>query len=162
MQLSSSKMTTEGPFYLAEHQSLLSDLFAVTLSAKGEVAQTFFEDEQQAVHAFQQLASYFDPQSLFVEHSFSMNQQRNPALFSFYQREQLPGVALQEVRHLTREEGFAVTVLESIKENNQLNITSQTPEIEGLNYLREAIEMTMEQMLQIAGGRSGPEYDSAS
>ncbi|WP_368754529.1 hypothetical protein, partial [Klebsiella pneumoniae] len=44
MQLSSSKMTTEGPFYLAEHQSLLSDLFAVTLSAKGEVAQTFFED----------------------------------------------------------------------------------------------------------------------
>ena len=34
MQLSSSKMTTEGPFYLAEHQSLLSDLFAVTLSAK--------------------------------------------------------------------------------------------------------------------------------
>ena len=25
MQLSSSKMTTEGPFYLAEHQSLLSD-----------------------------------------------------------------------------------------------------------------------------------------
>lgn len=41
-----------------------------------------------------------------------MNQQRNPALFSFYQREQLPGVALQEVRHLTREEGFAVTVLE--------------------------------------------------
>ncbi len=35
-------MTTEGPFYLAEHQSLLSDLFAVTLSAKGEVAQTFF------------------------------------------------------------------------------------------------------------------------
>ena len=31
-----------------------------------------------------------------------MNQQRNPALFSFYQREQLPGVALQEVRHLTR------------------------------------------------------------
>ena len=111
MQLSSSKMTTEGPFYLAEHQSLLSDLFAVTLSAKGEVAQTFFEDEQQAVHAFQQLASYFDPQSLFVEHSFSMNQQRNSALFSFYQREQLPGVALQEVRHLTREEGFAVTVL---------------------------------------------------
>lgn len=79
-----------------------------------------------------------------------MNQQRNPALFSFYQREQLPGVALQEVRHLTREEGFAVTVLESIKENNQLNITSQTPEIEGLNYLREA-ETTMEQMLQIAG-----------
>lgn len=150
MQLSSSKMTTEGPFYLAEHQSLLSDLFAVTLSARGEVAQTFFEDEQQAVHAFQQLASYFDPQSLFVEHSFSMNQQRNPALFSFYQREQLPGVALQEVRHLTREEGFAVTVLESIKENNQLNITSQTPEIEGLNYLREA-ETTMEQLLQIAG-----------
>lgn len=43
MQLSSSKMTTEGPFYLAEHQSLLSDLFAVTLSAKGEVAQTFLK-----------------------------------------------------------------------------------------------------------------------
>ena len=38
-----SKMTTEGPFYLAEHQSLLSDLFAVTLSAKGEVAQTFLK-----------------------------------------------------------------------------------------------------------------------
>ena len=43
MQLSSDKMTTEGPFYLAEHQSLLSDLFAVTLSAKGEVAQTFLK-----------------------------------------------------------------------------------------------------------------------
>lgn len=87
----------------------------MTLSAKGEVAQTFFEDEQQAVHAFQQLASYFDPQSLFVEHSFSMNQQRNPALFSFYQREQLPGVALQEVRHLTRKKALPLLFLRASK-----------------------------------------------
>lgn len=150
MQLSSAKMTSNDHFYLSEHVQLLSDLFAVVLSNKGEISRFFTHDKEKTQKSVARLKSYFDAESLFAESSFTSNVQRLPELFDFYQQVNLPLIALQEVRYLKREEGFAVTVLDSIKENTQIKLTGQMPEIEGPYYLREQ-ELAAEQLVALAG-----------
>jgi DNA polymerase-3 subunit alpha len=153
IQLSSAKMTTTGNFYLTQYSQLLSHLFGVFPATKSEVALLFSQNEATAQKAFYQLKESFDENSLFVGRSFTEQSQEQAALLAFYNQLVIPPVSLQEVRYLHKEDDFALTVLTHLKENTQLNLTSQIPAIEGPFYLRAA-EEAQQQLTELVGAEA--------
>lgn len=136
MRISTAKMNSEKTFYLAEINDHLNHLFAVMPSDKGEVTFALKNSEEEAADSLAQLVQFFDSDSFFVGASIINNPENDPALFHFYETKKQPLLALQEIRYLNREDGFALNVLAHIHEGQQMTLDAEKTEIKGPFYLR--------------------------
>lgn len=153
MRISSLRMTTEGVLPLEELREWFSHLVAILPPGSNEIYRLFSKEQQEAAKSLHQLQAYFEEDSFFVGVSLLHNQSKEPALFAFYQEQLQTFLALQEVRYLDRQDGFAVEVLAHIDQGIPFtgNVKEQA-QVEGSFYLRPEADLVAQ--LQTTVGKT--------
>lgn len=151
MRISSLRMTTEGILPLEDLKEWLSHLVAILPPSSNEVYPLFIKDQEAAARSLQRLQGYFEDTAFFVGTSLLHNQQIEANLFDFYTEHQQVFLALQEVRYLDRQDGFAVEVLAHINQGEPMaGNVNELAQMEGPLYLRSKDEL-LKQLQAVVG-----------
>lgn len=142
IKISTMKMElpAKDKLYYSQFKELLNDLVVIFSDIDSEVATLFQEQKESALQELvADLKNRVDPESLFGGLTLHDENPRKESWLSFLDEQQIPAVALQDVRYLNPSDDFALKVLKSIDEGTR--ISPEAIQQSGEHYLPTAEAM---------------------